>query len=171
MLVKVGDLFEITLSDGRRAIGHHVYWDEKYGPFIQVFNYIKTKGDMNLKEAINSGYMFPPILTGLKAALRSGLWSVIGNRQIADFKYPKFLRSYWNDKTGEVKNWFLFDGVNSFSLGPILPEEYKNLEYLVVWSPFDVIYRIETGIIPFPYGEMIKNNRFAPIGQRKNTEG
>jgi hypothetical protein len=168
-MVKVGDLFEITLSDGRKAIGHFVYWDEKYGPFIQVFNIIKYKYELKIEDAITKGYMFPPIITGLKAAVRKGLWPVIGKRKITDFKYPNFLRAYWNEKTGEVKNWFLFDGVNTFSLGSVLPEEYKNLEYLVVWSPFDVIYRIETGTIPFPYGEMIRDNKFIPIAQNKKS--
>jgi len=162
-MVRVGDLFEITLSDRRVAIGHYVHRDDKNGPFIQVFNSITNKDDMEIEDVVATGYMFPPIITGLKAAVRKGLWPIIGKRPVIDFKYPKFLRSFWNDKTGEVKNWFLFDGVNDFSLGPVLPEEYKSLEYMVVWSPLDVIYRVETGIIPFPFGEMIKNNKFTPM--------
>ncbi len=169
MLVNVGDLFEITLSDKRKAIGHYVHWDEKYGPFIQVYDYIRNKEDLNIEEVINTGYLFPPIITGLKAAVRSGLWSVVGKKPITEFRYPKFLRSHWNDKTGVVRNWFLFDGVNTFSLGPVLPEEYKKLEYLVVWSPYDVIYRIETGKIPFPFGEMIRNNKFTPLAGEKKS--
>ena len=43
-MVKLGNIFEITLSDERKAIGHYVYWDKKNGPFIQVFNYIAREG-------------------------------------------------------------------------------------------------------------------------------
>jgi hypothetical protein len=171
MMIKIADLFEITLSDNKKAIGHYVYWDDKNGPLIQVFNYLANKDEMRIEDAIKMPYMFPPVITGLKAAVRNGLWPVIGKKPVINFTYPKFISSHWNDKTGEVTNWFLYNGNSFISLGLALPEEYKNLEYLVVWSPFDVIYRIETGIIPFPYGEMIKNNRFAPIVQRKNIEG
>lgn len=162
-MVKVGDLFKITLSDNRKAVGHYVYWDDKNGPFIQIFNYLANKEELKIENAVKKPYMFPPIITGLKAAVRNGLWSVIGKMPVTDFIYPKFISSHWNDKTGEVKNWFLYDGIKFNSIGPFLSEEYKRLEYLVVWSPFDVIYRIETGLIPFPYGEMIKNNKFTPI--------
>lgn len=163
MTVRVGDLFRITLSDGRQAIGHYVFRDAKYGPLIQVFRKITNQNDiMNLQEVQDSGYSFPPIVTGLNAAVRTGLWQVIGKMPINNFTYPKFLRSHWNDKTGEVTNWFIYDGEKTVSIGEELPEIYKNYEYLVVWSPYDVILRIETGIVPFPYGEMIKNGRFTP---------
>ncbi len=170
MRLRVGDLFEITLSDNRKAIGHYVYWDDKNGPFIQVFKYLYDKEEVIVEKAIESSYMFPPVITGLRAAVRNSLWPLIGRKPIINFTYPNFISAHWNDKTGEVINWFLYNGKGFISLGPVLPEQYKNLEFLVVWSPFDVIYRIETGIIPFPYGDMIKNNRFTPIAQRKDTK-
>jgi hypothetical protein len=162
-MVKVGDLFEITLSNERCAIGHFVYRDKNNGPFIQVFNYIADKKDFNLEKAIQAKYIFPPVITGLGAAIRTGLWQIVGKKPVNDFVYPKFISTFWNDKTGEVTNWFLYDGSSYEKLGPILPVEYKNLEYLVVWSPYDINYRIETGEIPFPYGDLIKNNRFTPL--------
>ena len=165
-IVKVGDLFQITLSDNRKAIGHYVYWDDKNGPFIQVFNYFFDKEEVIIEKAIESSYMFPPVISGLRAAVRNGLWPVIGRKPVINFSYPNFISSHWNDKTGEVINWFLYNGTEFIRLGSVLPEDYKNFGYLVVWSPFDVIYRIETGNIPFPYGDMIKNNRFTPIIQR-----
>lgn len=165
MIVKVGDLFEITLSDNRRAVGHYVYWDDKNGPFIQVFDHITTKEEMRIADAVTKQYLFPPVITGLRAMVRKGLWPVIGKKPVTDFIYPKFISSYWNDKTGEIKKWFLYDGKSFISIGLVLPEEYKKLEYLVVWSPYDVIYRIETGKIPFPFGEMIRDNKFTPIAK------
>ncbi|PKO15874.1 MAG: hypothetical protein CVU39_10165 [Chloroflexi bacterium HGW-Chloroflexi-10] len=161
-MIKIGDLFEITLSDHRTAIGHYVYRDNKNGPFIQVFDYIENKQKMNVEDAVKKGYMFPPVITGLKAAIRKGLWIVIGKRPVTDFIYPKFISAHWDDKTGEVKSWFLYNGSNFIKIGSFLDEQYKTLEYLVVWSPIDIISRVETGIIPFPYGEMIRNNKFIP---------
>ncbi len=161
-MVKVGDLFEITLSQERKVVGHYVHWDDKNGPFIQVFNYMVAAEEMKIDDAVKKPYLFPPVITGLKAAVRTGLWQIIGQKPVENFVYPKFISSHWNEKTGEVKNWFLYDGVDFLNIGSVLPEEYKTLEYLVVWSPYDVIARVETGVIPFPYGEMIKNNRFTP---------
>ena len=164
-MIKVGDLFVITLSDHRMAVGHYVYWDNKNGPLIQVFDYTDNQQKINVEDAVKKSYMFPPVITGLKAAIRNSLWTVIGNLPVTDFIYPKFISSHWDEKTGEVKCWFLYDGINFNKIGVFLPDEYKNLEYLVVWSPFDIITRVETGIIPFPYGEMIRNNKFTPPAQ------
>lgn len=163
MIVKVGDLFEITLSDNLRAIGHYVFKDDKNGMFIQVFDYLARKEEIKIEDAVKRPYMFPPVMTGLRAAVRAGLWPVIGKKPVIDFIYPKFISAFWNEKTGEVITWFLYDDWKYFKLGPVLPEEYKKLEFLVVWSPFDVIDRVETGIITFPYGEMIKNNKYTPL--------
>lgn len=167
-MVKVGDIFEILLSGNRKAVGHFVFNDKKHGPFIQVFDYIKDLTRFDIEEATQSPYIFPPVITGLRAAINSGLWRVVGNKSIENFVYPRFISSYWNDKTGEIIAWFLFDGESFIKLGPILPEEYKSLEFMVVWSPYDVVYRIETGEIPFPYGAMIKDNRFTPIAHRND---
>jgi hypothetical protein len=38
-------------------------------------------------------------------------------------------------------------------------EEYKILEYDIVWNPYDVVRRIETGEYPFPYQELIHKKR------------
>lgn len=162
-MAKVGDVFEIPLSSNRLAVGHFVYHDKKHGPFIQAFDYIADKNGFNIQDAIQARYLFAPVITGLKAAIRTGLWNIVGYKPVVNFTYPKFISAIWNDKTGEVINWFLFDGENFIKLGPVLSEEYKPLEFMVVWSPYDVIYRIETGKIPFPYGEMIRDNKYTPL--------
>lgn len=162
MRIKIGDLFEIPLADGRKALGHYVYYDSKNGPFIQVFDYITEDAHVNITEAINKPYLFPPVITGLNAAIRTGLWRVIGKKPVTDFIHPMFISSFWDHKTGEVINWFLYDGTNYIKLGPTLPVEYKGLEQLVVWSPYDIIERIETGKITFPFDELVENNKFTP---------
>jgi hypothetical protein len=37
----------------------------------------------------------------------------------------------------------------------------------VVWSPADIVERIETGQVPFPYGDLIRANAFAPRREGK----
>jgi hypothetical protein len=162
-MVRVGDIFEIPLSGNRKTYGQYVYKDKKQGPLIQVFDCIINSEIHFDKDFINKGHLFPPIITGLTAAIRVGLWCVVGKSSVINFNYPMFVSSLWDEKTGEVQKWFLWNGDKFIPNGPILPVEYKSFEYLIVWSPYDVVYRIETGEYPFPYGEMINNNKFTPI--------
>lgn len=162
MTIKIGDLFEIPLSGNRIAIGHYVFYDHKNGPLIQIFDYFADAGKANLADAVLKSYLFPPVITGLKAAIRAGIWQVVGKKPVIDFVYPKFISPVWADKTGVVINWFLYDGQSWFKLGPILPVENKELELLIVWHPNHIVDRLETGNLPYPYDEIIANNKFTP---------
>ncbi|RME58482.1 hypothetical protein D6779_06370 [Candidatus Parcubacteria bacterium] len=163
--VSVGDVFEIPLSDGRKAYGQYVFRDEKEGPLIQVFDLItegKVQPEQVLERLKMAKPLFPPVITGVFAAVRTGLWKVIGRLPVQEFTYPKFVAAFWDEKTGKAKKWFLYDGKKDIPVGPSLPEEYKRLEFLVVWSPYDVMHRIETGEYPYPYGDLIRYNKFTP---------
>ncbi len=162
-MVKVGDIFEIRLEDERKAYGQFVFKDKKQGPLVQIFNLIANEGDNFTPDEIKkSGDRFPPVITGLQAAIRAGLWRVIGKLPIVEFSYPRFVSAYYDEKTGEAYRWFVWDGEKTIQIGKELPIEYKGLEYRVVWSPYDVTYRIESGEYPYPYGDLIKYNRFTP---------
>ena len=160
-MVKIGDVFEIPLSDDRFAYGQYVFSDSKMGPLIQVFNLI-TKNKIHIEKLGDVKPLFPPIITGLFAAIRTGMWKVIGRQAIKGFVYPNFISTFFDDKTGNARVWFLWNGKESVRIGSQLPDEYKKLEYLMVWSPQDVVKRIETGEYPFPYRELIQNNKFNP---------
>lgn len=159
-MVRIGTIFEIPLSNGHKAYGQYVFKD-RMGPIIQVFDLI-TKDDQVQKTILDSNLLFPPVITGLFAALRTGLWTPIGFNKIKKFTYPGFISTLENEETGEASIWFFWDGKNSTRLGKQLPEEYKNKEYLMVWDPLDVIHRIETGGYPFPYKDLILYNKYIP---------
>jgi hypothetical protein len=158
---KEGDIFEVPLSNGTKAYGQYLYFS-KLGPIIQISSLISTE-TASLDQILDSKPLFPPIITGLFAALNKKKWKVIGHSPITQFNHPKFVRTLYNQRTGEAGIWFLWDGQEDIRVGPVLPVEYKSLEFLVVWNPQDVVDRIETGKIPFPYAELIKNNRFTPL--------
>jgi hypothetical protein len=157
---KVGDIIEIPLTGERFAYAQYVYKD-KMGPVIRVSNQImhmKTKiGELNFTKL-----MFPPIITGVFAAIRKGYWLHIGFKKVENFVYPNFVSTLYDQKTGEAGIWYLWNGEKSIRLGPKLTDEYKQLEYLMVWDPHDVVHRIETGEYPFPYKDLILQNRFTP---------
>lgn len=159
-MTRVGTIFEISLSGDRKAFGQYAYRD-RMGPIIQVFSLIaKERPDQNI--ILNSGLLFPPVITGLFAALAQGLWVSIGFNKVKQFEYPGFVSTFENERTGEASIWYYWDGVNSIRLGLVLPNEYKSKEYLMVWDPHDVVHRIETGEYPFPYKDLILNNKYTP---------
>lgn len=159
----MGDLFEIPLSKNRKAFGHYAFADKKQGPLIQEYDLIIPELIfLDLGEILKTSLRFPPIITGVSAAVRNGMWKIFAYSPIKDFEYPPFVRTLWDGMTGKAGMWFLWDGVREKKLGWKLPNKYKHLEYLMGWSPFDVVRRIETGEYPFPYKELIMNNRFTP---------
>jgi hypothetical protein len=161
MQIIIGDIVEIPLSSGQKAYGQYVFWDHKMGPLIKIFD-LQVDNEIKLVEIKNAKPLFPPIITGLFAAVKKGLWKVVGNLPVIGFEYPGFISTIYDEKTGKARTWYLWNGSESIRIGDRLPEKYKNLEYLVVWSPYDVIDRIETGKYPYPYGDLIRFNRFTP---------
>ena len=157
---KLGDIFKIPLSDGKMAYGRYLFYS-KMGPIIEVFDFI-SHGDASMDDLSLGKLLFPPVITGLFAALRDHMWNVIGNRRVIDFVQPKFVSASYDRTTGAVRKWSLWDGESFTSIGDYLPSEYKELEFLVVWNPINVVRRIETGEMPFPYADLIKYNKYTP---------
>lgn len=161
MKMKIGNVVEIPLSNGRKAYGQYVFWDKKMGPLLKIFDFIITE-NINLESLESAEPLFPPIITGLFAAVKKGMWQVVGNFPVKGFEYPGFISTLYDEKTGKAGIWYLWNGTESIRLGGRLPQKYKNKEYLVVWSPFDIVYRIETMAYPYPYGDLIQFNKFTP---------
>jgi hypothetical protein len=160
-MIKVGDVFDIPLSGNRKAYGQFVFKSE-LGPMIKVFDIITFENDASLQEIEKAKSLFPPVITGLNAAIRLRLWRKIGKLPVGDYSDTKFISSLWNEKNGEVIHWSLWDGKQFIRLGKTLPKQYENLEYCIVWDPKNVVLRIENNEVPYPYGEMIKYGRFSP---------
>ena len=148
--VKIGDVIEIPLPDGRKAYGQYVFRDEKAGPLIQVFDLI-VKDKASLAQIRYAKPLFPPIVTGLDAAIRAGLWRIVGNMAVENFVYPKFIDPLYDSKADKVRTWYLWDGKKYHNLGRQLPNEYKHLEQLVGWDPNNIAKRIITGENPYDY--------------------
>jgi hypothetical protein len=162
-MTRIGDIFEIPVRDMHRAYGQYIFKDRQQGPLIQVFDLITTQPNIDIDDIQNAKPLFPPVITGLNAAIRTKLWNVVGNLPVRNFVYPKFVSAHYDEKTGEAYRWFIWDGETYIDVGTTLSDEQKKLEYLIVWSPYDVMTRIETGEYPYPYGELIKHNKFVPL--------
>lgn len=145
--IKIGDVFEIPLSDGRKTYGQYVYWDNRYGPLVQIYDLI-TRDRATVTQVLNSLPLFPPIIVGLKAAIKTGVWEIIGYSPISIFPYPLFRSALYDSRLKKTGMWYLWDGSQLNPIGYDLPKQYEQLELLVVWSPDDVRERIETGANP-----------------------
>jgi hypothetical protein len=149
--LSLGDIFEIPLSNGRRAFGQYVFKD-RMGPVVLIFDVIAQPDEgIELESLDPSKMLFPPVFTGLQAAIRSGLWKVIGHRAVGQLLYPGFVSAHYNHKTGRYGTWYLWDGEEYRPLGQDLPQEYRTLERLIIWDPMDIIERIESGDNPYEY--------------------
>ncbi len=157
---KVGDVFQIPLSDSRMAYGQYMNLS-KMGPIIRIFDLISKK-DFSTKQIVACKLLFPPVITGLFAAIRDKMWIVVGNEPVSDFVQPRFVSTLYDQRTGNARIWFLWDGEKTTRIGSVLPSKYKELEFLIVWNPSNVVKRIKSGEMPFPYRDLIKHNRYTP---------
>lgn len=118
-----GDIFEIPLSDGKMAYGWYLYYS-KMGPLIQVFDLItSSKEKVLLEQVMSSKPIFPPIITGLFAAIKEKYWRVIGHQPVINFIHPKFVSTFYDEFTGKANIWFLWDGQKETRIGAFLPED------------------------------------------------
>ena len=158
---KIGDIFEVPISQGRMAIGQYLL-QSKMGPIVQILGILPIDKN-DIEELLLSKPLFPPVIVGLFAAIQKNMWRIIGNKKVTLIDHPKFISNIWNEKTGKAGFWTLWDGNKFYDIGHFLPSEYRELEFLVVWTPQSITERIETGKIPFPYGDLIQNNEFTPV--------
>ena len=166
--LKTGDIIQIPLSDGTYAIAQIVMYNFKKGaplnPLLRVLKgRYKIGEEVDLDNVDLNDELFPPVITGVIPAVREGLWNKIGFRKVKDFTYPNFIGTNWSQVTGEAGIWYLRNASGAFVIGKELPEEYKKYEYYAIISPYDIMDRIETGIRPFPYEDLIMYNKFTPI--------
>lgn len=149
--LRLGDIVEIPLSTGQRAFCQYVYRD-KMGPIIRVFDVIVAQGDeIAIERFEDANLLFRPVITGLTAAVRTGLWKVIGRLSVSDFQYPNFISALYNPETGKYGNWYLWNGSEDILLDHELAPAYHYLERLIVWHPHNIAKRIETGDNPYAY--------------------
>lgn len=164
-MYKIGTIVRIPLNDNRNAYCQYVHKD-KMGPMIAVFELIITH-PINLNILLEADHLFPPIITGLFAAVRTKLWEKVGCLPVVNFEYRGFINPHYDFMSGEVIMWYFWNGDHYIKLGKKLPEEYKDRELLIGWNPYSVVERIETGKVSSAYEGLIKNNRaFSKNGGR-----
>lgn len=162
MRLKIGDVFCIPLKNDECAIGQYIFLDKTQGTLISISRKLLNREEIEIDRVDFYNKMFPPVFTNLHAIIRSEKWQVIGRKAVANFTYPKFISCYFNEITGEAYRWFLWDGYKYLNIGSKLEEQYKQLEFLIIWNDQSIAHRIISGSYPYPFGDLIKYNRFNP---------
>jgi len=144
--IKVGDVFAFRLQDGRHAYCQYVQWNEQLGYIVRVLAKLTDQRVSSVAELDGAEDLFPPVIVGLRASVRSGRWQRIGNLPVRGFHLPLF-RSTSATKPGTYDNWWLWDGRNERFIGK-LPPELRSLELRVVWGDELLEERIATGRAP-----------------------
>lgn len=149
--LKVGDIIEIPLPNGKKAYGQYLGKDS-WGDLLQIFDYVADqKSELDLPVLKTMNIKFGPILTRIRVGIkiREFNWKKIGNIKVTSFKRPHFI---WKEGGPMAKSittrWYLYDGIKSTEIGKKLPNEYKSLEYLTNYSPQSLVIRIATGENP-----------------------
>lgn len=101
-MLRIGDVVEIPLSDQRKAYAQYIIRD-RMGPIIQVFKYIHImRPELDL--ILNSGALFPPVITGLSAAVKTGFWKKIGSKRSRIFVIRGMYQRYMIKKQGKPRS-------------------------------------------------------------------
>jgi hypothetical protein len=133
---------------------------------------LNNNEDLDLSALKDVKDMFQPIFVGISAAVRSGLWKVVGFLAVENFIYQGFLWPTWDGNPPVVYHWSFWDGKKQIDLGAKLPDEYKKYEYIGGFAAPDVAKRIETGEESFVKkliaGE-IKGNNSIPTQKDERT--
>jgi hypothetical protein len=143
----VGGVFDIPLSDGRKAYGHYLFSNPHMGTLIRVLTPI-SRNPVSVHDLDINTELFPPIFVNLKGAIREGIWHVVGHRPVEAFAFPIFVAPYIVGSIENIDHWSLWDGQSYTRLGRYLPKEYYDKEIYIIWSPLDIADRIETGMNP-----------------------
>jgi len=141
--IKVGDVYQIPLPDGRHAFVQYLQWSEQLGYLIRVFDRISGSELESVGELSSAGELFPPVFAGLKGAVKTGRWKKVGTLPVPPFRFPLF-RCTSATKPGTYENWWLWEGGPQRFIGK-LPSEMRALEVEVVWGYEMLEERIATG--------------------------
>jgi len=143
---KIGDVIEIDTGDGL-AYCHYSHRDKMFGYLLRVFNQRYVQRPVDLAAAVGGKpafYQFFPLGT----YVHRGVVTIAGNVPLSEEAtvFPLF-RSGLADRTGKITNWWLWDGVREWPIGP-LPDELRKLSLRGVCNDLFLIDRILSGWTP-----------------------
>lgn len=140
---RIGDVMEIKTARGLSYF-QYTHRIEQWGALIRIFitNYNKRPNDFVpiVADAVQFTVFFP-----LSAACNRGLVQLVANENIRPElqPFPSFKVPGFTDRSGNIHNWFLWDGKTERRIENIT-EDFLALPIREVINDTSLIERIET---------------------------
>jgi hypothetical protein len=142
--LKIGDIVEIRTTHGL-AYAQFIHKNAEYGTLVRALKgyFETTPTDLNklaMRDTIF--HTFVP----LGSFVYNKTVTVVGNALIPDQEqiFPTFRNGTPGRDTKVVENWWLWDGVDSWLVGALTPEQWK-YPLKAIWNAAMFIDRTEEG--------------------------
>lgn len=152
--IKIGDVFELPLPDGRFAYAQYIHRDKPgevgFGILVRVLDRL-SDAPLTVPELRDARSLFPPVYVGLVALVRLGRWKRIGRMPIPTEPLPRFRwRTGPDTGPGEYANWYVIDleSATRTFVCRLTPELHR-LEFQCAWGSEVLAERIATGQNPY----------------------
>jgi hypothetical protein len=127
--IKVGDVIEVTTSKGLAyAQVTHIHREKHsaYGPLLRIASGFFTKRPGRFEELFREQPL-AIMFCALQVAVKRGVCEIVGNVPVPeDAKaFPLFRGSNDDPGADTPKDWWFWDGSNSWRVGKITPQQRK----------------------------------------------
>lgn len=147
MRPRIGDVFEIETSRGLAYL-QYTHRHDQFGELVRVLPETYASRPPRLEDVMarkERFYIFFPV----GGAARQGLVARVGNYPIPEWarNFPLMRWAGLESRSGEVKDWWLFDGQKEWWVGPLRPEHH-DLSLVEIWNPAALTQAIADGWSP-----------------------
>lgn len=147
---KIGDIIEIPTRKGLAYVQFSHYHDTppRMGAVIRILPGFFLERPAQLQSLADKKELYYTLFP-VQAIVNRNILAVIGNANVPDYakKFPLFRAGIANTKTGNVDQWWLWDGVKEWKIDKITDEQL-DLPIRQGWNDRALIERIEQGWTP-----------------------
>ena len=146
--IRIGDVVEIPTRVGL-FYAQYTHRNPEYGPLIRVLDCLHATRPQDIESLALSPTRYV-LFSFLQSAINQGLFEVVGNCPVPEHasRFPVFRSGLADPETGIVKDWWLWDGENSWRVGALSVEQRKLSEERGIWTNALLIERLEAGWSP-----------------------
>lgn len=148
MRPKVGDVVELRARSGF-IYAQYVNKEKMFGHLVRVFPGVFDSPPSSFSDVVQGKEQFLAFFP-LGAAIRRGLVRVVANEQVpTEYKdFPTFKAGWKDPRTGQVSNWWLWDGEREWRVGYLSEEEKRKYPSREAINDTLLIERVESNWQP-----------------------
>ncbi|MGA7669291.1 MAG: hypothetical protein WBW04_02650 [Nitrolancea sp.] len=142
-----GGIVEIETPNGL-AYAQFTHRHPEYGELIRVFSGVHDQRPEDFSEIVTAEEQFMAFIL-LDAAVRAGLLAIVDREEIPESKraFPTFRSNAFRKLNEVTKNWWLWDGEQSWFVGE-LTDEQRHFPILEIANTAAIVIRLTKGWHP-----------------------